>query len=181
MGEIAWRMADPQSPRKALWKRETGENGTAATFSNRSIRAAIVRPSFSTFQCKTLNNFSKVCYSPLVFDKFRQRLSHGPALPRSDDLSLRSIQAISFQTITHYFARRPTPIPFSFNHFRTLLTAMEGVPSLPSDFEQFWWNVSSLESTPTEASATIDSKPLTQTLNPLDATLTKNTGWGSNV
>src|SRR6266481_8767674 len=79
-------------------------------------------------------------FSP-VFAKFQQRLGHQPALPRSNVLSVRLIQAIPFQTITHSFARRPAPIPFSFNHFRTLFIVTEGVPSLPSHFAQFWCNL----------------------------------------
>jgi hypothetical protein len=66
-----------------------------------------------------------------VLAKLQQRLSQQPALPRSYDLSVRSIQAISFQTITHSFSRRPTPIPFSLNHLHTLFVATEGVPSPP--------------------------------------------------
>jgi hypothetical protein len=77
-----------------------------------------------------------------VFAKFQQRLGRQPALDRPDLLSVRLIQAISFQTVTHSSAQRPTPIPFSFNQFRTLLTATEGVPSLQSDFAQFWCNLS---------------------------------------
>src|SRR6266481_7802628 len=80
-------------------------------------------------------------FSP-VFAKFQQRLGHQPALPRSNVLSVRLIQAISFQAITHSFGRRLTAIPFPFNHFRTLFTATEGVPSLPSHFAPFWCNLS---------------------------------------
>jgi len=91
---------------------------------------------------------------------------------------LALIQAISFQTITHYFARRPTPIPFSFNHFRTLFTATEGVPSLPSHSAQSWFNLSSLAATLMSLPASVANKRLTENLNPLAATLTKNQGAG---
>src|SRR6266481_6656366 len=121
-----------------------------------------------------------VLFSP-VFAKFQQRLGHQPALPRSDALSVRLIQAIPFQTVTHSFARRPTPIPFSFNHFRTLFTATKGVPSPHFDFAQFSYSLNPLESTLIEVPATVDSKPLAQTLSLLDATLTRNRGWGPLV
>ena len=71
----------------------------------------------------------------------QQRPGHQPVLPRSDILSARLIQDFCFQTITHFSARRTAPIPFSFNHFRTLCTATEGVPSLHSDFAPFWCNL----------------------------------------
>src|SRR6266481_4605997 len=116
-------------------------------------------------------------FSP-VFDKFQQRLGHQPALPRSNVLSVRLIQAIPFHTVTHCFARRPTPISFFFNHFRTLLTATEGVPSLHFDFAQFSYSLNPLESTLIEVPATVDSEPLAQSLSLLDATLTRNRGWG---
>ena len=77
-----------------------------------------------------------------MFVKFQQRLGLQPALPRSDVLCVRLIQAISFQTIAHSSARRPTPIPFSLNYLHTLLIATEGVPSLPSHFPQFCCNLS---------------------------------------
>src|SRR5216684_3433726 len=80
-------------------------------------------------------------FSP-VFAKLRQRLDHQPALTRPDLLSVRLIQGISFQSITHSFARRPTAIPFPFNHFHTLFIVTEGVPSCLSDFAQFWCNLS---------------------------------------
>jgi hypothetical protein len=91
---------------------------------------------------------------------------------------VRLIQAISFQSITHSFSPLPTPISFSFNHFRTLFTATEGVPSPPSDFAQFWRSLNPSESTPIGMPATVDSKPLAQTLSLLDATLTQNPGRG---
>jgi len=117
-----------------------------------------------------------VLFSP-VFAKFQQRLGHQPALPHSNVLSVRLIQTIPFQTVTHSFARRPTAIPFSFNHFRTLFTATEGVPSPHFTFAQFPYSLNPLKSTLIEMPATVDSKPLAQTLSLLDATLTKNRGW----
>jgi hypothetical protein len=132
-----------------------------------SLTPITVRCSISTIHCKTLNNFSKVCYSPLVFAdthprnfKLRQRREHGSTLARSGAPPIHLTQAISFQTLTHSFARRPTPIPFSFNHFRTLCTATEGVPSLHSDFAPFWCSLNPSESAPMGMSATVDSKPL---------------------
>ncbi len=80
-------------------------------------------------------------FSP-VFAKLQQRPGHQPALTRPDLLSVRLIQGISFQSITHSFARRPTAIPFPFNHFHTLFIVTEGVPSCLSDFAQFWCNLS---------------------------------------
>src|SRR5260370_42608298 len=80
-------------------------------------------------------------FSP-VFAKLQQRPGHQPALTRPDLLSVRLIQGISFQSITHSFARRPTAIPFPFNHFHTLFIVTEGVPSCLSDFAQFWGNLS---------------------------------------
>ncbi len=77
-----------------------------------------------------------------MFAKLQQRLEHQPALLRSDVLSVRLLQAISFQTITHSFAQRPAAIPFSFNHFRTLFVLTEGAPSLHSNFAQFLCNLS---------------------------------------
>src|SRR6266851_2932372 len=55
-----------------------------------------------------------------VFAELHQRLDREPALSRSNVVSIRLIQAIGFQTVTHSSARRATPISFSFNHFRTL-------------------------------------------------------------
>ena len=43
------------------------------------------------------------------------------------------------------------------------------------------FDLSSLESTLIEIPASVDSKPLTQTSSPLDATLTKTTGGGGPV
>ena len=80
-----------------------------------------------------------------MFAKFQQRPGNQPAPPRSDVLSVRLIQAIPFQTITHSTARRPTPIPFSFNHFRTLCAATEGVPSLLTLLAPTWCNLSSFK------------------------------------
>jgi hypothetical protein len=45
-------------------------------------------------------------------------------------------------------------------------------------FAQFWCNLSLLDATLMEVSASVDSKPLTWTLSPLNATLTKNMGVG---
>src|SRR5437660_10033934 len=46
----------------------------------------------------------------------------------------------------------------------------------------YWWcNVNYLESTLTEVPASVDSKALTEILNPLDATLMKNQGVGAVI
>jgi len=116
-----------------------------------------------------------VLFSP-VFAKFQQRLDHQPALPRSDVLSVRLLQAISFQAITHSFARRPAAIPFSINHFRTLFVLTEGVPSLPSYFGQLWCNLSPFRINTYGPLVCVANKGLTARVNPLDATLTKNRG-----
>jgi len=121
-----------------------------------------------------------VLFSP-VFAKLQQLLDHQPALPRSDVPSVRLLQAISFQAITHSFARRPAAIPFSINHFRTLFVLTEGVPSLHSNLAQLWCNLSPLESTFMDLPANVANKRLTLQLNPLDATHTKNRGGPSGT
>src|SRR5260370_36756792 len=52
-------------------------------------------------------------------------------------------------------------------------------PGRVNALAQFWCNITSLESTFPQIPASVDSKPLTETLNPLDATLMKNSGEGS--
>ena len=142
------------------------------------IPTIAIQPSFSTIHYKTLNNFSKVCYSPPVFAKLQHRLRLPTALPRSTVLSGRLIQAISFQTITHYFARRPTPISFSFNHFRTLFTATEGVPSLPSHSAQSWRNLSPLAATLMNLPASVAKKKTYGKSKPFRCNTYKKHGMG---
>jgi len=65
------------------------------------------------------------------------------------------------------------PEPPSFTDAPGIASALENpLPSVTS--------VSSLKSTRTEHSANVDSKPLTGSLKPLDATLTKNSGGGTS-
>ncbi len=71
------------------------------------------------------------------------------------------------------------------------LTAPEAEVCLPSttflesrivargQFAQFWRNVTPFRINTYKQPASVDSKPLTASLSPLDATLTKNGGWGS--
>ena len=64
-----------------------------------------------------------------------------------------------------------------FGDFRAY-PALEGPPWRPfaSPDDRSKAELSHLESTLIGMSASVDSKPLTQTLSPLDATLTKNIG-----
>ena len=89
---------------------------------------ATVRPSILPIPCKTLNKLIPACYPAPVFAELHQRLDHEPALPPLNLFSVRLIQTICFQTVTHSSARRETSIPFSFNHFRTLFIVTEGIP-----------------------------------------------------
>lgn len=59
--------------------------------------------------------------------ELQPRLAYGSALPRPAIFSASSIQSLCFQNITHSFAQRAAHICFSFNHFRTLSIATEGV------------------------------------------------------
>ncbi len=60
--------------------------------------------------------------------KLRQQREHASTLARSGAPPVPSIQAISFQTLTHSSTQRPPSISFPFSHFHTLCTATEGVP-----------------------------------------------------
>ena len=66
-----------------------------------------------------------------MFAELHQRLDHEPALPPLNLFSVRLIQTICFQTVTHSSAQRETSIPFSFNHFRTLFSMTGGVGGCP--------------------------------------------------
>jgi hypothetical protein len=57
----------------------------------------------------------------------------------------------------------------------------EGVPSLASHLARFWRNLSPLDATFMNLPANVANKRLTPPLNPLDATLTKNGGWGRAI
>ena len=67
-----------------------------------------------------------------------------------------------------------------FRDFRAY-PALEGLPwrTFASPGNRFMARLTHLESTLIEMRASVDSKPLTYTLSPLDATLTKNIGGGS--
>jgi len=75
-----------------------------------------------------------VLFSPVFVDthprslKLRQQREHASTLARSGAPPVPSIQAISFQTLTHSSTQRPPSISFPFSHFHTLCTATEGVP-----------------------------------------------------
>jgi len=58
-----------------------------------------------------------------MFAELHQRLDHEAALPPVNLFSVRLIQTICLQKVTHSSAQRETSIPFSFNHFRTLFIA----------------------------------------------------------
>ena len=66
-----------------------------------------------------------------MFAELHQRLDREPALPRLNLFSVRLIQTICFQTVTHSSAQRETSIPFSFNHFRTLFSMTGGAGGCP--------------------------------------------------
>src|SRR6266852_5799886 len=67
-----------------------------------------------------------------------------------------------------------------FGDFRAY-PALKGPPWLTfaSPVDRFTAELTHLESTLIQMRASVDSKPLTETLSPLDATLTKNMGGGS--
>src|SRR5216683_7779465 len=60
--------------------------------------------------------------------KPQHRLDLPAVPPWPSPISFTLIQPLSFQTFTHSFAQRATPIFFSFNRFRTLFSATEGIP-----------------------------------------------------
>src|SRR5712664_375625 len=69
-----------------------------------------------------------------VIVKPQHRLVPSATPPCPSPFSLTLTQPLSFQTFTHSSAQRATSIYFSFNHFRTLSLATEGVPP----FFPFW-------------------------------------------
>src|SRR5712692_7247234 len=67
-----------------------------------------------------------------VFAKLQLRLNPQPSLPALELFSLPSVQPLCFQSVTHSSTQRAQHIFFSFNHFRTLFIATEGVGVLPT-------------------------------------------------
>ena len=106
-----------------------------------------------------------------------QRLDHQPTFARSDALSVLFMQAIYFQLLACSSTQRPRSISFSFNHFRTLFIATEGVPHLPIPHtRRRCTSLSPLDATPMDLPASVAKKRLTPKLSPLDATFTKKAG-----
>ncbi len=71
--------------------------------------------------------------------------------------------------------------PFEVRRLAAALLPVEGQGwGIPSPDDRFTAGLTHLESIPTGTPASVDSKPLTETISPLDATFTKNIGEGTS-
>ena len=104
-----------------------------------------------------------------------QRLDHQPTLGCSDALSFLLMQTSYFQLLACSSTQRPRSISFSFNHFRTLFIATEGVPHLPIPHtRRRCTSLSPLDATPMDVSASVANKRLNVLAKPFRCNTYKN-------